>query len=375
MTDMIYAGLTIAIGIAAAIVFARLRVPAGEIIGPVLAVGALAVAGFPVPPAPPWTRVAVQITLGVVIGHRITKETLKKLRGIAWAALAVLVWSLGSAFGLGWLIKALANIDYVTAVLSCCPGGLPEMSVLAISFDAQPSVVVALQTVRVLAVLVGLPALVPALVRGINRWESNSYPVSVDQSVDTAILVGEETVISAAEELATPARALVPPVRRWLRVMWTFAIGACGGVLALWFGLPAAGLLGAMGAIGVAQVLGLRFEALPDTVQRAARMVVGMLIGTTISREIVSSMAGLVLPALVLTVVLVSTGLAVGLLVRRVTGWPIEVCILSSAAAGLVSMSAVAQSLGLDPVRISLLHLVRIVSLVVVVPLALAVIY
>ncbi|MEW6230256.1 MAG: AbrB family transcriptional regulator, partial [Bacillota bacterium] len=338
--------------------------------------------GFPVPRAASWIQVAVQIALGVVVGQQVTKDTLTQLGGIVWAASAVLAWSLASAFGMGLLIEHLAHTDYITAVLSCCPGGLPEMSVLAIALGSETSVVVVLQTIRILAVLIGLPALMAALARKIPRWEGERALPGDSDSPGGAEPVhpassSPSDPAGTAGELATARGAVDPGIGlsrcyQASRVVVTFVVGACGGIAALWLGLPAAGLLGSMVVVGLAQVAGLRFAAIPSTIQRVSRAAVGILIGSTVSRGVVAGMASLIVPGIVLASVLIASGLAVGLIVRRVTGWPIEVCILSSAAAGLVSLSAVAQSLGLDPVRISLLHLVRIVSIVVVVPLVLS---
>jgi hypothetical protein len=147
----------IACGWAGYLAAVRARVPAGQIVGPIVfsaAAHALGITGA----APPAMLVSVaQLVIGVTLGLRF-RGFEPRLLG-RYLALSVL--SVAMMLGLGVLLAlpvAAAGVAGIAVmVLSMAPGGVVEMGLIALSLNASPIFVTAHHLLRiVLTVLVGV---------------------------------------------------------------------------------------------------------------------------------------------------------------------------------------------------------------------------
>ncbi len=66
---------------------------------------------------------------------------------------------------LGWLLVVLAGADPLTAYLATTPGGIDSVAITAIDSGADSSLVLALQMLRLFAVLLTAPLLARWLAR------------------------------------------------------------------------------------------------------------------------------------------------------------------------------------------------------------------
>lgn len=133
----------------------RLRLPARHLLGPLLVSAAVHLSGaarF----APPAELVqAAQLVIGTILGARFV-GTAPALIGrvllVSTGMTAILVTTtLASAL----LISTVSPQDFVTLVLAFTPGGLPEMSLLALALGADVAFVATHHLARVLAVMTG----------------------------------------------------------------------------------------------------------------------------------------------------------------------------------------------------------------------------
>lgn len=324
----------------------RLRVPAASMIGPLIAVGGLALTGLDLPRFPSFTQFFIQVVVGAGIGQQVTRGTVRNLRGLVIPAVLVLGWTLGATFGLAKLVTALTTADPLTSVLSACPGGMTEMTILAVSVGADAAVVLVFQMFRFFSVLIVVPF-----------------------AVSTLSAKGPAPVAAGVDSVGTPRPGRVARVGATAVCL---AIGLVGGYLASWLRWPTPGLIGALVAVGAAQVAGLDLEPPLVELRTACNVGLGALLGTTVTREVLAGVASVLVPAGILTLALVVSGTLLGLVVRRLTGWDLQTSLLCAAPAGITQMVVVAGSLGCDQVRVSLLHLVRILTVVAVVPTMLA---
>jgi membrane AbrB-like protein len=130
------------------------RLPAGVLLGP-LALGAvLNVLGWVRIELPPVVLIASYALIGWNTGLRFTREVLA-------AAARALPQSLGAtallmAFCglLAWMLVALLHIDPLTAYLATSPGGVDAAAIIATSTKVDTPFVMALQTVRVVVLLI-----------------------------------------------------------------------------------------------------------------------------------------------------------------------------------------------------------------------------
>jgi uncharacterized protein len=151
------------------------------------------------------------------------------------------------------------------------------------------------------------------------------------------------------------------------RVVVTLVIGALGGALFAWIGLPAPWLAGSMIAVTAAVLAGL-----PTAIYNPARIAVfillGVQIGSSISHETLQRMAGWPgsLVILALTVIAV-TGSGYGLF-RSLFRWDRPTALFSSVPGALSLTLLLADEARADMPRVTIVQCIRLFFLVAVLP-------
>lgn len=137
----------------------RLRVPAGALLIPLAAGAALHVAGLVRIELPPWLLAVSYAALGWNIGlgftRRILRHAARALPQIVLSTLALIAFCGGLAFALSRFL----GVDLLTAYLATSPGGIDTVAIIAASSKVDVSFVMALQTARLVLVLLIGPRL------------------------------------------------------------------------------------------------------------------------------------------------------------------------------------------------------------------------
>lgn len=142
-----------------------LKLPAGGLVGSLLATALLNVTSwFETPPWPSEGRFLLQVGVGLLIGCSATADTLARLRDLWLPALVTTVLLVGCGLLTAWIDSRWLGLDQLTALLGSAPGGISGMSLAAIEMGAEASEVVVLHLSRLLTVLLILPWLVRLVV-------------------------------------------------------------------------------------------------------------------------------------------------------------------------------------------------------------------
>ena len=131
-----------------------LRLPAKNLLGPMIVSAAVHLAGLS-DFKPPFEIVnAAQLVIGVSVGGRfagIAPRTILALMRLSFGATAImLAWTGLFAFA----VSRLTGFDTTTVMLAYSPGGLAEMSLIAIALNAEVALVAAHHIVRIVLVMV-----------------------------------------------------------------------------------------------------------------------------------------------------------------------------------------------------------------------------
>ena len=135
-----------------------LRLPAAQIVGPMLLSAAIHLAGW-TEATPPFELVATaQVVIGSAIGCRFAGTAvgfvLRAVRLATGATLLMLVVTVGCAFA----VHALTDLPTPSLVLAYAPGGLAEMSLVALALAFDAAFVATHHIVRIVLVVVVAPA-------------------------------------------------------------------------------------------------------------------------------------------------------------------------------------------------------------------------
>lgn len=135
----------------------RLKIPAGVIVGPIIVTGALHVAGVLTTNPPGWTLVVAQVVIGSALGRRFTGLTPASIARAARNALLAVGAVMTVAVAAAWGLENLTGIDTSLYVMSFAPGGVIEMSLIAITIGANPVFVTAHHVIRIFITVLATP--------------------------------------------------------------------------------------------------------------------------------------------------------------------------------------------------------------------------
>jgi membrane AbrB-like protein len=131
----------------------RLRLPAGALLGPLILGVALAELGMVHLAWPPGVPQAAYLVLGLWVGLLFDGASVKRAGRLFPFVLASAVGLVLACAALGWAFAALTNIDGMTAYLATTPGGIESVAIVALGTGADAPLVLAVQMLRLLAVV------------------------------------------------------------------------------------------------------------------------------------------------------------------------------------------------------------------------------
>jgi membrane AbrB-like protein len=164
-TDVVQLLLTLIVALASVWLGLRLKVPAAGVMMP-MAVGAvLQGTGLFTITLPHWLLAVTYFGIGWAVGLRFDREvTAHAFRAIP-AMLAAIAVVMGLCGLWAFMLVVLVGTDPLTAYLATSPGGLDTIAIIAVGSTADVPFVLALQTLRLVLVVVTGPALARLIAR------------------------------------------------------------------------------------------------------------------------------------------------------------------------------------------------------------------
>jgi len=151
--------------IGAAVVFVglgfglKLKIPAGQLMGPLLVAAALSLSGLATPRLPESLITIAQLVIGTALGSRFTGLKRNMLvRGIALSFVSVTALLL-IALAICRILRVFQPLPFDVLLISFAPGGLIEMSLIALSLNANPALVSLHHMYRIFLTVFGLHVL------------------------------------------------------------------------------------------------------------------------------------------------------------------------------------------------------------------------
>lgn len=144
----------------------RLRLPGGALVGAVVAVAALGLAtGWQAAPPEPL-RLAAFVVVGWLLGESFDEDARASLRRGARPIAVAVVGMAAAAVVLAAVLHVGFGFAPVTALLAATPGGLINMTAVALSIPgSDPLTVASVHLARVLVVVTAVPLVLRALQR------------------------------------------------------------------------------------------------------------------------------------------------------------------------------------------------------------------
>lgn len=147
----------VGIGIAGALLATLARAPAGALVGPLLLGAAASVTGVVSIAVPPPVADVAFALVGASVGLRFDRESLRHAGRLAPAMAGGIVAVIAACAALGVLLLAALDTDPLTAYLATTPGGISGVFAAAFDSGADVTIVVAVQTLRLVLLALVVP--------------------------------------------------------------------------------------------------------------------------------------------------------------------------------------------------------------------------
>jgi membrane AbrB-like protein len=327
--------LALAIATAGGTLFYLLNLPLPWMLGALFATMAASVANAPIL-GPARLRPAVVAVIGVLLGSSFTPDILSQAS--AWmGTLAILMaYVIAVALVVVPFYHFVGRFDWVTAYFAGMPGGLSEMIEIGEASGGKPAPIILAHSLRIV-VTIALIAFWFRIVEG--------------HAVGAAM--------GAAKAPLT-----------WLDAVLLLASAIVGSLIGKKLRFPAPTFLGPLLVSAVLHLAGLTESAPPSLMVNTAQVLLGTVLGCRflgISARTVMPAAALAIGATLLTL-----GLAfgAGLAMWHLAGIAPDQALLALAPGGLTEMGLIALAIHADVAFVALHHVVRILFVIVLAPVA-----
>lgn len=156
------------------------------------------------------------------------------------------------------------------------------------------------------------------------------------------------------------------------RMAFAVLIGVMGAAAARIVAMPLPYLLGPLLACAGASMLGAPVSALPYG-RELGQVAVGLAIGLRFIPAVVVATLAMLPFMLGATILMILATMVAALIIRRLAALDLKTAFFATAAAGLAEMAVVAHQKGADSDTVAVVHLIRVTSIVTVVPFLVAI--
>lgn len=336
--------ITMAAALLGGLLFQKIRVPAGLLLGAVVAVAALNIASGKAN-VWPQARVLSQIISGAYLGGMITKDELRLLPRITGPFVVIFFGFLALNIGAALLISNLTQLSLISCLFSAMPGGISDAPLIAMDMGADVAAVTILQFIRVIFGLGCLPWL-----------------------ICLADKIGKGGAARVAKEESTALKAMGKTHRTaFIPYIPALCIGSAAGLLGRISGVAAGTISFSMLAVAMLNIYG-KAGAMPDWLRNAAQVLCGCCIGIRVGPEQIRNLPQLILPAGILCAGYLLLCIFGGYMISKVFKFRFKEAMLFLAPAGAVEMSFIAADMGINSPALALLQMFRLMSVVLLFP-------
>lgn len=333
-----------------AIVGYRLPIPAGVLVGTLVAVGigggGVTLLGLSQLAMPPGTYASLQILLGMLVGFRMTREELREGVHALLPASLLAVIIISASVGAALVAVSLTSLDPTTALFAAAPGGLTEMTAVGASFGADGAAVASVQLVRVLLAVAVVDVILQMLGHKGNGTGSEGGDGRQDDATDR-----REKQKGDLKNLAVAAP-------------W----GIIGGLIGIATSLPAGGIIGALACSAAFRLLTERPVPV-GKFQVGVQAVSGVIIGLGVSGDFLGQILRLAgAGALIISTQMVLWFVMSWLLVRFFD-YDLPTATLAPSPGAMSAVVSTADEARADTVVVTFIQLVRLNAVIIVVPL------
>lgn len=283
---------------------------------------------------PRSTFIVAQAAIGTVVAAQVDTDALTAF-GQDWPAILLVSLATLAVSALAGQLLLLHGVSRQTATFASIAGGASGMTAIADDLGADSRVVTVIQYLRVLVILLTLPAMV-TLIFTPDRATGGTLPDHPTTWHD------------------------------YVFVMLAVVIGTAFGRLVR---LPSPAILGSM-LVGIALVLTPMFDdaAVPEWIQAAAFVLIGMQVGLRFTRESLLAIGRMLPTALVMIVAVIAACAGLGVVLSHLTGESQLDSYLATTPGGLPAVLATTTETSGNVTFVTAVQLLRLILVLLLAP-------
>ncbi len=330
--NLLFFFITLAVACLGAFIAIKLKVPAGAMVGSMAAVIAfnlLTDKGFFYKDL----KIVMQLVSGAMIGGKLGREDVKELKTIILPVIILLVMMVVLNLAFGSAIYLASDLDIATSLFATTPGGVSDMALISQELGANTAYVAILQVFRLLIIYSFCPPLFRMKMKK-QTAENKTKEAAVQEK-------GEEI-------------SFIP-----VRFAGLILAAAAIGYLFYRLGVTAGAILGGMVG-GAIFTLAAGKTVFPKQVRTGLQIVAGAFIGMNMTRESMANIGALIVPILIMIVGILAFVFLTSWLIHKLTGLDYATCMFSSTPGGLQEMALLAEDMGVNPLKVSVMQTCRL---------------
>ena len=346
---VLYFIVTLVVAIAGGVIARKLKVPAGGMLGAMVAVAAFnIITGKGL--FPTELRPIVQIFSGALIGNRVSKKDVKELKIIIFPTLILLTFMVLMNITLGFTVHKVGGLDIATSLFATSPGGLSDMSLLSEELGANPTYVSLLQLLRIITIYTFMPAIIHRLykrVRGGAEQSSEKNNPKVQQNTQTAAELTQK--------------------EKTVRLLSTLGCGFVGGLIFYILDVTGGPMLGSM--LGTAMYNIFTGKGyFPKTIRNYTQITSGAFLGMRIDMASVLGLGGLLVPTAIMIAGVLFFALMTSFIMHKITKLDYMICLMASTPGGMQEIALLSEELGVDTTKVAVMQTARLMFVVALFP-------
>lgn len=336
MTNII---LTLIASLAGGMLFLKLKVPGGVLVGGIIGTTILSMT-TQMAEMPFTARLIAQIIAGAFIGSSVDRDDLKKMKTIYKPFLIVIASLAVVNLVAGTLVFYFGPLDRLTSFMCCVPGGMSDTPLIASELGAQMPPVVIMQFVRMVTGIGVFPGLILFLTKGEGETvveKSETHTVKKKKASSVSLTVG------------------------------SLLIAGIFGVIGRKLGVPSGALLFAIITILIMKLAGVPI-VYPKWIKRAAQILSGAYIGCSVGLDTLYMLPQLIVPALIIIGIYMINAFITGNIIHKVCGISKRESMLMVTPAGATDMALISADIGVNSPNLIVLQIVRMLTVISIFP-------
>ena len=335
--------LFLLISLSSSYLFYQLRIPAGSIIGPIFVFTALKFVDFN-PTIPIVTKTILYSIFGAFFATKISSVLTTRIKTILIPVGITILWYILLTFFSSTVLRSVSSIDHTNAFLSVIPGGIAEMNIIALSYQADVSIINSFQLMRLFTIIIIIPAFIKAVFKVKKNAENKLKRTPFYQKEHEPLI--------------------------YVRSLPLFAIGGIGSIAFLTISFPAGGLMGSLLFVVLFEVIFRRKDVLPQNLYTVTLSLLGGIIGSNINVDTFSMLSQVLIPVLLITAITVSSAFILAFLIHILLKKDYLASLFGVMPGGLAVMLSLAESStsAEDIFYVTSLQTIRLLTAVVIIP-------